>query len=138
MLTLLSFFAIINPVLPEIVGGNPQGGEKALSNIIGAVVGLLLIVGAIAALLYLLVGAINWITSAGDKNKLEKAQLYITQAIVGLIILSAVWAIMTLIGTFTGIGFPTFNIPTLENVGTGVPIETQGGGSNSTNQYNAR
>jgi len=118
--------AIVNPVLPGL-GSLP--GEVVLGNIISAVAGLFLVGGSITAFLYLLLGALNWITAAGDKTKLEKAQHEITQAIIGLIILVSVWALMLVIGKFTGIGFPTILIPTVNQVSTG-------GGSGGTGTAN--
>lgn len=112
----MNLFAITNPVLPAVTGAGT--GEIALGNIISAVLGLFLLVGTIAALIYIMLGALSWITAAGDKTKLEKAQSQITQAIVGIILLASVWAIMLLVGQFTGIGFPTFTIPTVENAGS--------------------
>ena len=113
---MISMFAIINPVLPPVTGSGP--GELGLGFIISATVGLFLLIGSISALIYIMMGALNWITASGDKSKLEKAQQQITQAIVGLILLASSWAIMLLLGQFTGIGFPTLKIPTIENAGS--------------------
>lgn len=124
MLISLTLFQITNPVLPGVTGAGT--GEAALGSIIGAVVGIMTLIGAIAALIYLLLGALSWITSAGDKTKLEKAQQQITQALVGLILLVSVWAIMLLVGQFTGLGFPNLIIPRIGQSTAG------GGGSGST------
>ena len=42
-------------------------------------------------------------TASGDKGKLEKAQLQITQAITGIIIIVAAYAIVAIIGTVLGL-----------------------------------
>ena len=82
-----------------------------IQNVISAVVGILIVVAAILALLYLILGGIQWITSGGDKQGLEGARNKITAAVVGLIIVASTWAIMTLIGQF--ILFNIFNAPDL-------------------------
>lgn len=68
---------------------------------------VLTIVVAIAALLvffYLIWGGIDWITSGGDKGKTESARNKITAAVIGLIILAASYAILTLVLQFLGGG----------------------------------
>lgn len=106
----MNFFALLvkpaygqitNPVLDPALGA---GGPEILGNLIGGLVGLLLVVGTIAAFIFLILGALRWITSGGDKAGLEAAREQILQAIVGLIILAASWAIMILISTFLGLG----------------------------------
>lgn len=91
--------------------------DVQIGNVISAVVGVLLIVAAIAAFLFLILGGIQWITSGGDKAGMEAARNRITAAIVGLIIVAAAWAIMLLIGQFIGFNLlgGTFRIPTIQN-----------------------
>ena len=71
--------------------------------LISALVGVLLIVSPILAFLWLIMGGISWITSGGDKAHMESARNKITHAIVGLIIVGAAWAIMTLVQNFLGV-----------------------------------
>ncbi len=95
----------------------PQG--ITIGNVISAVVGILLVVAAIAAFLFLILGGLQWITSGGDKAGMEAARNKITAAIVGLIIVAAAWALMLLLGEFTGIRLLQggLTIPTIENPG---------------------
>jgi len=58
---------------------------------------------------FLIWGAIEWITSAGDKGKMESARNKISNAIVGLVILAAVTAIFLVLQQFLGIEVLTFN-----------------------------
>lgn len=74
-----------------------------IGQLIGAGVGALLIIAALLAFLYLVLGGIQWITSGGDKTGMEAARNKITHAIVGLIIVGAAWAIMILVQSFLGI-----------------------------------
>lgn len=71
--------------------------------LISALVGTLLIIAALLAFLFLIMGGIQWITSGGDKAGMEAARNKITHAIVGLIIVGAAWAIMILVQNFLGI-----------------------------------
>jgi hypothetical protein len=74
-----------------------------LGMLISAVVGTLLIIAALLAFFYLILGGIQWITSGGDKAGMEAARNKITHAIVGLVIVGAAWAIMILVQNFLGI-----------------------------------
>lgn len=74
-----------------------------VGQLISAVVGTLLIIAALLAFFYLILGGIQWITAGGDKTGMEAARNKITHAIVGLIIVGAAWAIMLLVQNFLGV-----------------------------------
>lgn len=78
------------------------------ANVVKAVVAL----GAVALFIMLLVGGFNFLFSAGDQKKLETARGTVTQAIIGLAIMSLAYLIIFTIQTFTGINVTTFSIPT--------------------------
>lgn len=74
-----------------------------VGQLISALVGTLLIIAALLAFFYLILGGIQWITAGGDKTGMEAARNKITHAIVGLIIVGAAWAIMLLVQNFLGV-----------------------------------
>src|SRR3990167_1244208 len=74
-----------------------------VGQLISALVGTLLIIAALLAFFFLIMGGIQWITSGGDKAGMEAARNKITHAIVGLVIVGAAWAIMILVQNFLGI-----------------------------------
>lgn len=94
-----------------VFAADPQITIKQPSNIkigdvgslISALVGTLLIIAALLAFFYLILGGIQWITAGGDKAGMEAARNKITHAIVGLIIVGAAWAIMLLVQNFLGV-----------------------------------
>lgn len=105
---------ITNPVLPGKLGqGGLESGSSAIGDVLGAIIGALMMFSFIAAFLYLLLGGFDWITSGGDKTKLASARDKITNALVGLVIVATVWAITVLVGQFVGIDFPNVPIPTV-------------------------
>ncbi|NMC35871.1 hypothetical protein GYA49_02385 [Candidatus Beckwithbacteria bacterium] len=70
-----------------------------------------LILGAILCLFYLIIGAIEWITSEGDQNKNESARKRITAAVVGLGVMACIYALWVLVLYFFGIDkISNFNI----------------------------
>jgi len=74
-----------------------------VGHLISALVGVLLILSALIAFFYLIMGGISWITSGGDIASMETARNKITHAIVGLIIVGAAWAVMILVQNFLGV-----------------------------------
>jgi hypothetical protein len=58
---------------------------------------VLIQVGALAVLLYFLWGAIEWITSAGEKGKLESARNRMLHAALGLLILVSMLIIINFV-----------------------------------------
>ena len=88
----------------DITIGQPTNVKITdLGQLISAAVGTLLIISALLAFVFLILGGIQWITSGGDKGKTEEARNRITAALVGLAIVAAAWAIVQLISTFFGI-----------------------------------
>jgi len=85
----------------------PSGWEKlaniTLPGIVSTVIKLILVVAALIAFIFLVIGGIKWITSGGDKEQTAKAQGTITAALIGLVIVFAAWAIIKLLEAFFGI-----------------------------------
>ena len=85
----------------------PEGWENlaniTLPGIVSTLIKLILIVAAIIAFIFLVIGGIKWITSGGDKEATSGAQKTITAALIGLIIVFAAWAIIKLLETFFNI-----------------------------------
>ena len=89
---------------PQITIGQPTNIRIGdVGQLISALVGTLLIIAALLAFFYLILGGIQWITAGGDKTGMEAARNKITHAIVGLIIVGAAWAIMLLVQNFLGV-----------------------------------
>ncbi|GAB4218669.1 MAG: hypothetical protein Fur009_0650 [Candidatus Microgenomates bacterium] len=62
------------------------------------------VVAGLVALLYLLLGALEWITSGGNKDNVDKARQKIQAALVGLILIFAVLAIVMVMENILSIG----------------------------------
>lgn len=68
-----------------------------LQDIITFFIRLLFIVAGLAALLYLILGALAWVTSGGNKENVDKAREKIQAAVIGLILVFVVLAIVVLL-----------------------------------------
>jgi hypothetical protein len=78
----------------------PFTGENALGTFASNFVGLALGIAGIIMLVFLVIGGIEWIISGGDKAATESARTRITNALIGLAIVVAAWAIFSVIHTF--------------------------------------
>ena len=80
-------------------GQSDAGFGVWLGNILTAI----MMLGAVACLLFMILGAIEWISSGGDSGKVEKARSRIMNSVIGLIILAAILAVFNLVASFLGI-----------------------------------
>lgn len=76
-----------------------QSFDKFLPNLLQ----IALILGAIAAFAFLIWGAIDYIISGGNQERVKTSKTMIGNALAGLAILAAVWAIWRLITYFLGL-----------------------------------
>ncbi|HUS60257.1 MAG TPA: hypothetical protein VMX76_02630 [Nevskiaceae bacterium] len=110
----LNKLLLVGVVHAQEINIEPPAGWGNLANItvpnvVATIIKLILIVAAIIAFVFLVFGGIKWITSGGDKEGTQAAQKTLTAALIGLLIVFAAWAIMTLLNTF-------FNIDILGNL----------------------
>lgn len=98
---------LTNPVLGP--AGN-QGGVEFFQRFIPGLIGLALVVGTVIFFFMLAIGAIQWITSGGDKQALEAARGRISNALIGIIILFSLFAVLDLIHIFFNITIMTLDI----------------------------
>jgi len=90
-----------NQAIPglDVSGGNSGDvGAEILSRYIALGIQTAIVVGALAVLVYFFLGAIGWITSAGDKGSLEKARNRMVNAAVGLLLLVSIIALLNFLG----------------------------------------
>lgn len=84
--------------------------------IVGAAVTFILIVAVLIALFFLIFGGIRWITSGGDKGKVESARGTIIAAIIGLVIAFLAFFILSLALSFFGLSLTELELPTIETL----------------------
>ena len=87
-----------------------------ISSIISALIILVLIVAAIVFFFILVIGGIRYITSGGDKAQTEAARGQITAALIGLVIVFAAWAIISLVNAFFGINILSLDVPSAAQI----------------------
>lgn len=102
---------VVNPIFSDRLKKMP--GDVFLNNFLRTGISFLLLIGSVIFFFVLLSGGIKWLSSSGDKAKLESAQKQISSSLVGLAILLSTFVIMKVIETLFGISLLQFTLPTL-------------------------
>jgi len=101
--TVDEIFGKISPPAGMNIGGGATP-EASFGQLVGFGIRTLIIVAGMFMLIYLLWGALDWITSSGDKEKLTKAQQKITNALIGMVIIFIVLSVFNVLaGQMLGI-----------------------------------
>jgi hypothetical protein len=101
----------------------PRGFAADIASLLNAVLSFVMVISALLVLMYLIWGAFGWLTSGGDKGKIDAARQKMMAAVVGLIIVSASYAILLLAIRFLGFEnlADVFNsVKTIDGSGTGI------------------
>lgn len=103
---------IRNPLLESDspLSGDIGGAPSNFSALFAVIVSILFVVATLLFFFYFLFGAIKWITSSGDAQKLEEARNAILQALIGLIVLFALFAILRVIETLFQVDLININL----------------------------
>ncbi len=75
----------------------PTEASSAIGSLISLGLKIFIFIAAVALLIYLLLGAFEWIISGGEKEKLSKAQGKITNALIGIIVIILVLSVFCLV-----------------------------------------
>lgn len=118
---ILEFYFL--PFIPTVYAQNlcPQGYENLCKidignkpNIFGTVIQIILVFAVVLSVAFLIWGGIKWISSGGDKGKIDQARSAIIASIIGLVISLLAWFIISIIMyMFTGNGDMNLPIPKL-------------------------
>lgn len=81
------------------------GANASIAKFISPLINNILILGGIVAFGAIILAGFNYITGAGDKNKVAQAQNMLNYAIIGLVLIVAAYVITNLIGQLIGFNF---------------------------------
>lgn len=87
-----------------------------LGAIVGAGIGFLLGLAVIIALFFLVFGGIRWMTSGGDKAKVESARNHIVAALIGLVIAFLAFFILSLALSVFGLSLNKISLPKISGL----------------------
>lgn len=137
LLTLFVIF-LITPAFAEEkgqqinLGDNQKYGIPAvrnpnasIGNLVSNAITIMFIIGGLAVLVFIVWGAIDWITSEGDKEKISAARKKITNSLIGLALLALSFFIITLAGQVVGFNpLETEFLPRLDDPARQAPRTT--------------
>jgi cytochrome bd-type quinol oxidase subunit 2 len=84
-----------------LAGKSAAGGM--LETIFSNALAIFTIIGGLMFVLYFVLGALSWITAGGATDKIEKAKNQMINAAIGLIIIVAAFAIISIISLVLGL-----------------------------------
>ena len=100
-------FLITSPVSADDICSNPNvsqevknasgcggGGGQTLDNALSSILKAIILIMGLVAVVFIIIGGINYITSGGDAAKVKKARETILYAVIGLIICALAFAIV--------------------------------------------
>ncbi len=106
-------------LLAQITGGTPLGFLKGIgslgevsdattafikfTNVLSTALGILTVSAGVWFIFQILMGSFQWLSSGGDKQGVENARKRITNAIIGLFVVIASYALISLVGLVFGI-----------------------------------
>jgi hypothetical protein len=102
---------ITNPALNSSL--QTLTGAQYLSRMLPNLVSILFIIGAIAFMFFMLIGAIQWISAGADKVAVEKARSRIINAFIGLVILLSLYAFINLVELFFDVNLTNIDLSNL-------------------------
>ncbi len=100
-------FGKITPPTPlqGFITNNTTGGAGAISQFLSNLIILIYSLAGIVLIFMLIWGAFQWLTSGGDKEAVAAAQKRILNAIIGIALFAVAFAIIRVVGVFTGFTF---------------------------------
>jgi len=96
---MLNLFTVLAAPLTDVTYAQVDVGFKipSFDLVLTFILRFFFIVAGLIALVYLLLGALGWITSGGNKENVDKAREKIQAAIIGIILIFVVLAIVGII-----------------------------------------
>lgn len=88
----------------------------SLGQLVSNVLRIIFIAAGLAVLIYMVIGAFQWITSGGDKDKVAAARKSIVNALIGLALLALSYFITVVVGQVLNIDVLNFGtLPSLND-----------------------
>jgi hypothetical protein len=82
---------------------NEAGVGKVLEKVMSMVLGFFTILGGLMFIIFFVLGALSWLTGGGKSEQLKRAQEQLTNALIGLIIVVASYAVFYIVGQILGL-----------------------------------
>ncbi len=96
---------VIGSIKPPEAVAKLGFGAEGLSNFFNTAIQLIYIVAGLLFVFMVIISALQWITSGGDKEAVAGARNRLTFAIIGIVVLALAFVIIRVLGQITGFEF---------------------------------
>jgi len=86
----------------QALNAGKNQAEGVVETVITNIITIFYTVGGLGVIIYFVWGSVDWILSGGDKEKIAGARKKMTNAIIGLVLLSLSYVIINIIGEVVG------------------------------------
>lgn len=83
--------------------GKPKNPFTTFDDVISNIISIMTVIAAIWFIFVLVTGAISWISSGGDKQKVEEARKKISHGLIGIAVVVAAIFLIEIVGKFLGL-----------------------------------
>lgn len=102
----------------DLVGATGTEHGQRFAEIIGNILQPIMVIALLIVLFYFIWGAFDWLTSAGDKGKMEAARNKIMHSTIGVIILASTLVLFMIVQGFLGLKVLDFNFSSTSGTNT--------------------
>ena len=82
--------------------GSEEAATSLFTRLVSIIIGVISVVAGLYFVIQFILGAFSWISSGGDKAKVQEAQRKITNAVIGLAVVLISIFLIDLIGSLLG------------------------------------
>lgn len=91
---------------PLCVLNDATDAVKMVANIVSTIIGFITVIAGIFFMLQFMISGFEYLSAAGDKNKLQSAQHRMMYAVIGLMVIVSTYAVTTMMAEI--LGFDSF------------------------------
>lgn len=96
---------VFGDIIPPLAVQNLGFGALGINNLLSKIIQLIYAVAGVIFVFMVIISAVQWILSGGDKEAVGKARGRLTWAVIGIVFLALAWVIISIIGNITGFTF---------------------------------
>ena len=108
---LIIVWFIVGVISPAYALTNDPAQISDIVGVLERIIQLLAPMAAVAVFIMIVIAGFQFLTSGGDPKGVASARTTFTYAILGVILVVAVWLILTLIEAVTGVPVTVVNLP---------------------------
>lgn len=88
---------------PNVTGVDETAFSASFTGFLSNFIGFLTTLAGLMFLMYFIFAGLSWVSSGGEKGKVESAKNQMTQAAIGLVVIIAAYGIVGVVGRVLGL-----------------------------------